>query len=118
MDVVEPKDTAEVSLIVLRKIRPQLLQYSPNPSKVRGTIEPIIGFVRNRRTICALGSGPTDDFAHIIKGRKAPQELTDRLRRIFLTVYFDESLIPPGWGIWRGLITRFHLRAPPLRRSD
>ena len=41
---------------------------------------------------------------------KAPKPLIGRLRRVLITTCFDESLIfPPGWEVWRGLITRFHL---------
>ena len=110
MDTSEPQNTAKSALIVFQKIRHQLLQYSSNPSKLRGIIEPIFGFEWNRRTIGALGLGPIEDLVKIEKGPKAHQELIGRIRRILATSYYDESLITPhGWEIWRGLITRIHL---------
>ena len=110
MDIAEPRNTAKTALIVSQNLRPQLLQFSSNPAKLTELIEPIFGFEWNKRTICALGEDPTNDSMEIMKNSKAPKPLIDRLRRVLITTYFDESLIsPPGWEVWRGLITRFRL---------
>ena len=94
MDTSEPQNTAKAAVIVFQKIRPQLIQYSSHPAKLREIIEPIFGFGWNRRAIGAIGSAPINDLVKIAKGPKAHQELIDRLRRILATSYFEESLIP------------------------
>ena len=98
MDASEHQNTDKAALIVFQKIRPQLLQYSSNPDKLRQIMDPIFGFEWDRCTIGALGSGPINDLMKITKGSESPQELIGRLRRILATTYFDESLIPPAGG--------------------
>ena len=90
MDAIKPRNAAKAAPIVFQKIRPQLLQYSPAPSRIREIIEPIFGPEWNRRTIGALGSGATNDFMRIAKGPKSHHELIDKLRRILATAYFGE----------------------------
>ena len=111
MDTSEPQNTAKAALIVFQEIRPQLLQYSSNPAKLRGIIEPIFGFECNRRTIGALGAGPIIDLVKIAKG---PKESPSGTHWPPYTNLSDVLLrrIPnsrPRWEIWRGFITRFHL---------
>ena len=110
MDIAEPQNAAKAALIVFQNLRPQLLQFSSNPATLTELAAPIFGFERNKRTISALGAGPINDLMKIMKNSKAPKPLIGRLRRVLIPTYFDESLVfRPGWEVWRGLITRFHL---------
>ena len=102
MDISEPQDTAKAALIVFQNLRPKLLQYSSNPAKLSEIVEPISGFEWNKRSICALGTGPIDD---LMKNSKAPKPLTERLRRTLITTYFDEPLISPH-RVWHMARTR------------
>ena len=72
MDAAEPQYTAKAALIVVQKIRHQLIQYSSNPAKLREITEPIFGVEWNRRTIGALGSAPISDLVKIAKGPQIP----------------------------------------------
>ena len=56
MNTVATKNTAEAALIVLAKMRPDLLEYRMDVKRLRGVTEPILVFHWNRSLICAVGT--------------------------------------------------------------
>ena len=65
-----PTNAAEAARVIFQKIRPTLLRCPNDPKTINNTIEIVRGFAWARDLVVAVGSGPINDFTHLIKATR------------------------------------------------
>ena len=110
MGALRIAERAKDVAIVFKTIRPQILQNRPDLAKLREAIEPIWGFEWSRALNEIVGSKPINDIMACIKSTIPPLEEINTLRKMPKETFRNsEIILPESWGIWRTMITKFHL---------
>lgn len=95
--------------MVFRQIRPTLLRRPNDPKTIDNTIEIVRGFVWNSDLVVAVGSGPVNDFTHLVKATRIAKDKIESPKDLPGSLFEDARVIPQHWEIWRILISQFLL---------
>ena len=90
------ENSAESAKIISKQIRPTPVRFPKNPKTANDAIEIIRSPFGGRDLVVAVGSGPIDDFTHLIKSDRIAKGKIEFRRRISRCAFSGGALPFPS----------------------